>query len=185
LIQKQIRRHNSDNKSTNDELWFKNGLNFKCTGCGKCCSWEGDVWVSEGDIKSMHTYLGITRTKFMQKYVKFDAKENKYGLKAKKDEHKDIHPSEADHCIFLHNNKCVVYKAKPTQCTTYPFWPDIMWSKETWEDEKSFCEGIDRPDGEIVHISEMVDKLQRHIENDKKIEQRSIQTDPDNFANNR
>jgi hypothetical protein len=48
-----------------------------------------------------------------------------------------------------------------------------------------FLVGIDRPDGEIVHISEMVDKLQRHIENDKKIEQRSIQTDPDNFANNR
>lgn len=86
---------------------------------GKCCSWEGDVWVSEGDIKSMHTYLGITRTKFMQKYVKFDAKENKYGLKAKKDEHKDIHPSEADHCIFLHNNKCVVYKAKPTQVSLF------------------------------------------------------------------
>ena len=73
------------------------------------------MWVSEADIKSMHTYLGITRTKFMQKYVKFDAKHNTFGLKAKKDEHKHIHASEADHCIFLQNNKCIVYEAKPTQ----------------------------------------------------------------------
>jgi len=43
--------------------------------------------------------------------------------------------------------------------------------------------GIDRKEGEIISFDEIVDKLKRHIENDKKIEQRSIKIDPDEFVN--
>ena len=34
-----------------DEPWYKDGLQFSCTGCGNCCTGPaGYVWVSEAEI---------------------------------------------------------------------------------------------------------------------------------------
>ena len=36
---------------------------------------------------------------------------------------------ENGECSFLKDNKCSVYKARPTQCRTWPFWPEVMDAK--------------------------------------------------------
>jgi len=38
-------------------------------------------------------------------------------------------------CVFLENNQCSIYNARPVQCRTYPFWPSILVDEESWNDE--------------------------------------------------
>jgi spermidine synthase len=48
-------------------------------------------------------------------------------------------------CVFLKGRLCSVYEARPTQCRTYPFWPEVM-SPLGWLRESARCEGIGRQD---------------------------------------
>ena len=59
-------------------------------------------------------------------------------------------------CIFLKNKKCDVYKARPTQCRTWPFWPDNMKSKIWNKEIINFCPGIGK--GKIIS-KKKIDKL--------------------------
>ena len=45
--------------------------------------------------------------------------------------------SGVDHgCIFLNeDNTCQIYEARPIQCSTYPFWPNILASRAAWNNE--------------------------------------------------
>lgn len=45
-------------------------------------------------------------------------------------------------CIFLSDKGCSIYPVRPLQCRNYPFWSNIMISKEEWQKESSFCPGI-------------------------------------------
>ena len=45
-------------------------------------------------------------------------------------------------CQFLEGKRCGIYEGRPTQCRTWPFWPEVMDSK-TWNKEvASFCPGV-------------------------------------------
>ena len=49
-------------------------------------------------------------------------------------------------CVFLsEHNQCTIHDVKPTQCRTYPFWPQTLMGKSEWEAEKFKCEGIENP----------------------------------------
>ena len=39
------------------------------------------------------------------------------------------------HCVFLKDKLCQIYEARPSQCSTYPFWPTIMKSPMSWNRE--------------------------------------------------
>lgn len=45
-------------------------------------------------------------------------------------------------CLFLDGKKCGVYSARPTQCRTWPFWPEVMDAKVWNEEVASFCPGV-------------------------------------------
>ena len=38
--------------------WYDEGLNFNCTGCGKCCMVDGDVWLAPEEVKQIMMHLG-------------------------------------------------------------------------------------------------------------------------------
>lgn len=40
-------------------------------------------------------------------------------------------------CVFLEpdGKQCSIYEARPVQCRTYPFWPTIMESMQSWDSE--------------------------------------------------
>lgn len=42
-----------------------------------------------------------------------------------------------DRCIFLgpDSKTCSIYKQRPAQCRTYPYWPRLIATPETWQDE--------------------------------------------------
>ena len=68
--------------------------------------------------------------------------------------------SKKGHCMLLNSEgKCSVYPVRPTQCRTYPFWPEILISEEKWNNERQRCEGIQQ--GEIIQTE--------YIEQQKKL----------------
>lgn len=112
--------------------WYKKGLNFECTGCGQCCTGSpGAVWLDDADIDQMTAYLNISREEFIKRYTRLI------------NGHLSLleFPRSYD-CVFLRDKKCLVYGARPKQCRTFPFWPENLTSKESWEETAQRCEGI-------------------------------------------
>ena len=125
------------------EPWYKNGLRFACTECGKCCTGEpGYVWVSQPEMEKMAEFLGLSLKEFIQTYTRQIGEE--YSLKEQ--------PRACD-CIFLRDGKCSVYSARPKQCSSFPFWPENVESKEAWEKCKERCEGIEHEHAPLIPLS--------------------------------
>lgn len=115
--------------------WYKDGLRFKCTECGKCCTGSpGFVWITKEEISAMADFLNIPVELFKRKYIR--SRDNRYALIEKKTANGDYE------CIFLKDKKCQVYKARPTQCRTFPWWKENLTTEESWKLAAKECEGI-------------------------------------------
>lgn len=118
-----------------DGPWYKDGLQFNCTGCGNCCTGPaGFVWVSEaeiaqiaefrrqsiGEIKIFHTRLVAGRTSLTE-FANGD-------------------------CTFFDpaTRRCTIYPARPTQCRTWPFWNRNLRSPADWKQVQQTCPGAGR-----------------------------------------
>ncbi|MBS0629777.1 MAG: YkgJ family cysteine cluster protein [Verrucomicrobia bacterium] len=131
------------------EPWYKDGLPFKCTGCGMCCTGSpGFVWVSEEEIVEMAKALDIPVLDFAKRYCRLVEGE----ISLKED------PENFD-CVFLKDKKCLVYKARPKQCRTFPFWRENLRTKEDWEETAQRCEGIN-DDAPIIPLSSILKNLE-------------------------
>lgn len=115
--------------------WYKDGLKFKCTECGKCCTGpSGFLWVSDEEIRTMASALNISEKTFKMLYVR--NRNNKLSIVEKKN-------AEGEYdCIFLKNKKCEIYQARPKQCRTFPWWQENLNTEESWKLAAMSCEGI-------------------------------------------
>ena len=65
--------------------------------------------------------------------------------------------------IFLRDKRCSVYKSRPVQCRTWPFWPENMNSK-IWNNEISKnCPGIGK--GKIIKKREILKQINADYKN--------------------
>ena len=125
--------------------WYKDGLKFKCTECGKCCTGSpGGVFVTLDEIDEMANFLGCTREVFIASFTR--RTEGKLAL---------IDSPKNYDCVFLKDKKCQVYATRPKQCRTFPWWNETLESKEAWLEEKMRCEGIDHPQGDHYSCEEI------------------------------
>lgn len=139
---------NEENDST-PHPWYKEGLRFKCTECGKCCSGpSGHVWVSEEEMMAISTFLQIPLDLFKRKYVRL--RDKRYALVEMKSQNHD--------CVFLKDKKCSIYPVRPAQCRTYPWWQENLNSEESWKLAAESCEGISE-DAPVVPYSQIVQLL--------------------------
>ncbi len=131
-------------------IWYEKGLNFKCTGCGKCCTGApGHVWISEDEIRDMAQAIGIAPEDFVRRYVRLVG--DRLALR-------EIEREGEYDCIFLRENKCRIYENRPKQCRTFPWWSRNLESEQSWKEMASSCEGVDSPDS--PHFSlEAIEKL--------------------------
>lgn len=143
----------SDNNNQSNPLpWYKDGLNFKCTECGKCCTGSpGFVWVSNEEMTAIAQLLNISIELFKRRYVR--QRNNRYALVEKKSQNND--------CIFLQGKKCQIYQARPSQCRTFPWWRENLNSKQSWEIAAQSCEGIN-PEAPLVPYSQIVEQLKKN-----------------------
>ena len=113
--------------------WWKDGIPFSCTQCGKCCHIRNDmafVFLNKSERKR----LAITKNMSLEKF------ERTYCLQNKNQDW--ILKFKSGRCVFLKGKKCSVNTAKPTQCRTWPFWPELLVDKKTFKKEViDFCPG--------------------------------------------
>ena len=83
------------------------------------------------DIESISRFLGLNEQDFLNAYCLQDD-----GLTFLK--------MENNQCPFSKDGGCTVYKVRPIQCNTWPFWmPNLI--KETWDNDVApICPGIGR-----------------------------------------
>ncbi len=116
--------------------WYKEGLNFKCLQCSRCCSgFEGYVWINEEEIEKIYKFLKISKEDFLKKYTRqisdlISLKENLVNYD----------------CCFLKNKQCMIYEVRPKQCKSFPFWHCNLKDFKSWQDLKKDCPGIDNKD---------------------------------------
>lgn len=152
--------------STNENLpWYSEGLSFKCTLCGNCCSGSGGyVAFSDDEAQLMADELQIEKKEFYDKYTRTRGKNKQ------KRELKEVETPFGLDCIFLDRKKvpgkavCSLYSSRPGQCRTWPFWPQNLESRESWASAKvgvDGCPGIDKGDKiAFEQIQEQLNKSQ-------------------------
>ena len=138
--------------------WWEEGIRFECQGSGKCCLSRGEygfVYLTLNDRKRLAAHLKLNLSEFTKRHCK--KKDGFYHL---------LDPPGSPACVFLDENKrCRVYEARPTQCRTWPFWPEAMNAK-TWAKEvKAFCPGVGK--GKIVPAEEIRKILNDQSQADK------------------
>ena len=118
--------------SKTKQEWWASGVRFECQGSGQCCVSHGEfgyVYMTAIDRRRMAAVLKIPTRQFTREYC------------VKKDGWFILRDFDKD-CRFLKDKRCTVYEGRPSQCRTWPFWPENMNSK-TWHKEiASFCPGI-------------------------------------------
>lgn len=136
-----------------EEPWYKDGLRFSCTECGQCCTGApGYVWVTEDEVAEMAEQQKISVEQFVHQYIR--RVKGRLSLRE--------NPKTYD-CVFLEGKKCGLYASRPKQCRTFPFWPDILKSKEHWISNESYCEGINNGDT-FIPLEQIRETLKKHCE---------------------
>lgn len=62
-------------------------------------------------------------------------------------------------CVFLDpaTKLCQVYEARPTQCRTFPFWPELLRAGRWSAEARRICEGVG--EGREVPADEVAARL--------------------------
>ena len=137
-----------------DDPWFSDGLRFKCTGCGKCCTGSpGYVFLSEMDLDRLAEHFQLTPREFAEKYTRLV--DGQYAL---------TDQPNTD-CVFLKDNRCTVYEARPVQCKTFPWWLYNLRDPEDWKHAAERCEGIDHPEAPLIPSLEIQEQCLTYLDN--------------------
>lgn len=116
-------------------MWYasRQGLRFECTGCGGCCRRPGVVEFTPIDIAHISQHLELTQDEFCATYL-----EQTPGHAWR------INVEDDAPCVFLKDDQCSIHDVKPVQCSSYPFWPELLEHRHAWYAESLECEGINR-----------------------------------------
>jgi Fe-S-cluster containining protein len=106
--------------------FYAQGLRFSCIRCSECCRIDpGFVFLRKNDTEILVSALKMRYTEFVKRYCRWvpniDGREQ---LSLREKANYD--------CVFWENG-CALYEARPLQCRTYPFWPSMLASRNTWE----------------------------------------------------
>ena len=140
----------SENRTPAAEPDAERGLRFECTQCGKCCWTRGEyshVYLTKDDLAALASAVGLSVAETRKRYTFRD--ENGW--------------TELDfaggRCVMLDakTNLCTVYESRPTQCRTFPFWPEMIRRGGWTAEAKNICEGVGR--GRVVAKEEAAARL--------------------------
>jgi len=114
-------------------------LRFACqSGCTNCCNMEGYVYLSEQDVTRAAKFLHMSPAAFEARYLYRTRHQRRFRKPREKQ------------CPFLEDHACSIHPAKPTQCRTFPFWPELVEDRSEWKRTARYCPGIGK--GELIQI---------------------------------
>lgn len=118
---------------------FKEGFAYSfdekaCERCGgKCCVGEsGNIFANDEELRLLRQHLNLDGQEFALRFLR------KVGLRMS---FKEVEFEGGYACIFFDQVKrnCKIYKYRPEQCRTFPFW---QYYKTHKEELKKECIGI-------------------------------------------
>jgi len=116
------------------------GLRFRCTQCGNCCTGApGYVRFEPHEARAMAHELGIDERTFRERY----AHETHGGVSLR-----EVETRHGFDCVLLDRESepgkalCRVYQSRPSQCRTWPFWPENVRTKQAWLRAARECPGM-------------------------------------------
>jgi Fe-S-cluster containining protein len=133
-------------------------LRFECTGCGLCCTQRGGyahVYVNAAEVAGLAALLGVTAAKLRRRHTFVDE------LGWRQLRFRD------GACTFLDpaTQRCTVYAARPVQCRTFPYWPELIGPRGWRREAKAMCEGMGR--GPVIEREEVVAAMREMRERDR------------------
>lgn len=132
-----------------DRPWYHEGLRFRCTQCGDCCTGApGYVWVNKAEMEALARRLGLELEEFQRRYTR------QVGVRRSLVEYPN------GDCVFFDSQarKCTVYEDRPRQCRTWPFWDSNVRTPEAWAETCQVCPGSGK--GKLVPANEIQRQLQ-------------------------
>jgi len=75
-----------------------------------CCRWTGHVLLTSTDISRMAAATGLSETEFIDRYTHLASNRRQLSLTEYPD----------GRCIFLTEEGCAYYEARPEQCRNFP-----------------------------------------------------------------
>ena len=161
LLQRSLYQKEFDNlrhKST----WLDSmkQLPFDCTGCGNCCKTTGNVYMSPEEVSAAASFKNMTTCDFIETYADYkletasDISNSAISagggdvpwilLQNQEPQNAEGPPA----CVFLdrETNMCGIYSVRPIQCSTYPFWTNILESEQKWNEEVRAKESVEDDD---------------------------------------
>ncbi len=143
--------------------WYSDGLRFECTQCGQCCSGApGYVLFTDEEATKIAARLGCAMPEFLERYT-VDLKTKVAGRSRS---FKEIETEQGHDCIFLDRATqpgkalCSIHDLRPTQCRTFPFWPEHLESPRAWQKLSRQCEGIGR--GATIQFTQVRVQVEAH-----------------------
>jgi len=129
------------------EPWYRDGLRFECTRCGKCCSgFPGFVWVNEAEVQAIAEFRGEPLEEVLGLYTRLV------------NGRRTLRDRGNDDCVFFDREAgCTIYAVRPRQCRTWPFWESNVCSPESWEQTQQRCPGSGQ--GELISAEEITRRV--------------------------
>jgi Fe-S-cluster containining protein len=131
-----------------EKPWFRDGLKFRCTQCGNCCTGApGYVWVNKEEIEALARRLSMSVEDFERDYVR------KVGIR------KSLIEYDNGDCVFFdgESRRCTVYEDRPRQCRTWPFWESNVRTPEAWQQTCEVCPGSGQ--GQLVPLEKVLEQV--------------------------
>ncbi len=129
------------------EPWYRDGLSFRCTQCGDCCTGApGFVWVEPDEVADIAQFRGETPEHVEAVYTR------------KALGRRSLRERAGGDCVFFeHGVGCTVYAARPRQCRTWPFWESNLETPADWKRTCEVCPGSGQ--GQLFSVEEITQRM--------------------------
>ncbi len=115
--------------------FYAAGLRFGCRRCSRCCRHEpGYVFLTREDLQRLAQGLQLPADQVLDRYCR----EVRFGALRRV----SLQETPDYDCILWGPGGCRVYRHRPLQCRSFPFWAANLGSSEDWERLKQECPGV-------------------------------------------
>jgi uncharacterized protein len=132
-------------------------LRFECLRCSNCCRHApGFVFLIKKDLERLICATRLDLGTFLNRYCREVNISGFHRVSLIEKENYD--------CVFWEQDGCSVYRYRPMQCRSYPFWSGNLVSQRAWERLKSSCPGVGKG---RLHSQREIERWLRHAESNR------------------